>query len=91
MAPELSSRVLYSDNDIRMAVFYLTNLATILEYLQKTLLRSDADDLNFQINVENFSSRMLSYEIVFDTVIEDFNNSMFGPYNNSVSREHFER
>ena len=33
---------------------------------------------------------MNDYEVVFDSVIEDFNNSMFGEYANSVKREVFQ-
>ena len=33
----MSSRVLLYDSDIRMAIFFLTNLATILEYMQQRI------------------------------------------------------
>ena len=33
---------------------------------------------------------MDAYEVVFDAVIEDFNNSMFGLYSNSVNKDTFQ-
>ena len=34
VAPEMSHRVLVFDKDIRMSIFFLTNLTTILEFMQ---------------------------------------------------------
>ena len=34
---------------------------------------------------------MNTYEVVFDAVIEEFNNDMFGPYANSVDSKSFIR
>ena len=33
---------------------------------------------------------MNSYEKVFDSVVEEFNNSMFGEYSNSITRDQFQ-
>ena len=45
--------------------------------------------LNGRPDIEFYKKKMDSYEKVFDAVIEDFNNSMFGLYANSVTRETF--
>ena len=43
------------------------------------------------IDLEVYKEKMNNYEEVFDAVIEDFNNSMFGPYSNSVTRKEFQQ
>lgn len=44
-----------------------------------------------EASLEKYEKKMDTYEIVFDAVIEDFNNSMFGMYSNSVSSKAFKR
>lgn len=44
---------------------------------------------NGRPDIDFYKKKMDSYEKVFDAVIEDFNNSMFGLYANSVTRETF--
>ena len=43
------------------------------------------------VNHGKYLEKMNQYEVVFDAVIEDFNNSMFGLYSNSVTREVFQK
>ena len=43
------------------------------------------------IDLEVYKEKMNNYEEVFDAVIEDFNNSMFGFYSNSVTRKEFQQ
>ena len=81
--PEMGNRVLCQDRDIRMAIFFLTNLATILEYMQHRITPTSI------IDVEYYKTKMNNYEVVFDAVIEDFINSMFGQFSNSVSKATF--
>ena len=83
----MTHRVLVFDNDIRMAIFFLTNLATILRFMQLNILKMGESIQN--IDLEIYKEKMNNYEEVFDAVIEDFNNSMFGYYSNSVSRKNF--
>ena len=40
--------------------------------------------------MEYYKQKMLDYEMVFDAVIEEFKNEMFGIYANSATREIFQ-
>lgn len=40
--PEMTDRILIFDKDIRMAIFFLTCRATILEYMQKDLIKTSS-------------------------------------------------
>ena len=81
----MSDRILVFDKDIRMAIFFLTNLATILEQMQKEQM----DKTKVVVN-KDYKLKMDHYEGVFDAVIADFNDSMFGIYSNSVNRKIFQ-
>ena len=83
----MTDRVLVFDRDIRMAIFFLTNLATILRFMQLNILKM-GETLE-TVDLEVYKDKMDSYEEVFDAVIEDFNNSMFGYYSNSVTLKTF--
>ena len=83
----MTDRVLVFDRDIRMAIFFLTNLATILRFMQLNILKM-GETLE-TVDLEVYKEKMDSYEEVFDAVIEDFNNSMFGYYSNSVTLKTF--
>ncbi len=87
--PEMTTRVLVYDKDIRMSIFFLTNLATILEFMQKRMIWRSQERFDGRPDIDLYKRKMDEYEIVFDAVIEDFNNSMFGIYANSVTREDF--
>ena len=82
--PEMSDRILVFDKDIRMAIFFLTNLATILEQMQK-------EQMYKNVSIGEYKKKMDHYEGVFDAVISDFNDSMFGFYSNSVNRKTFQQ
>ena len=85
----MTDRILYRDNDIRMGIFFLTNLATILERMQRDLANKNT---NMTADWTYYEKKMDEYEKVFDTVAErDFNNDMFGEYANSVSHSFFQR
>ena len=74
--PEMGDRVLIFDKDIRMCIFFLCNLATILEFMQRNLRMPGNADA--EIDIDYYKRKMDAYERVFDAVIDDFNNSMFG-------------
>ena len=85
----MTDRILYRDKDIRMGIFFLTNLATILERMQRDLANKNT---NMTADWTYYEKKMDEYEKVFDTVAErDFNNDMFGEYANSVSHSFFQR
>ena len=84
----MGDRVLVFDKDIKMAVFFLTSLATVLESAQIDLAKQGQSDENF--DDQKYKEQLDKHEQVFDMVSEDFNNSMFGQYSNSVSRAQFE-
>ena len=86
--PEMSDRVLVFDQDIRIAIFFLTNRATILEFMQRTMIKKSHNLANFDF--EPYKIKMDAYEEVFDAVFEDFTNSMFGLYSNSVNKDTFQ-
>ena len=81
------ARILAADKDIRMSLFFLTNLATILLYMQVKVARKGRSSDDFDI--EFFKKKMSMYEVVFEAITEQFNNDMFGPYANAVQRESF--
>ena len=81
----MSDRILVFDKDIRMAIFFLTNLATILEQMQKEQM-----DPSKVVRIKDYKLKMDHYEGVFDAVINDFNDNMFGVYSNSVNRKTFQ-
>ena len=39
VSPEMTDRILVFDQDIKMAIFFLTNTATILEFMLRKLVR----------------------------------------------------
>ena len=81
----MSDKITIYDKDIRMAIFFLTNLATILEQMQKEQMDKDK-----VVSIEAYMKKMDHYEGVFDAVINDFNDNMFGVYSNSVNRKTFQ-
>ncbi len=85
----MTTRVIVYDKDIRMSIFFLTNLATILEFMQKRMILRSQESFDGHPDIDLYKKKMDEYEIVFDAVIEDFLNSMFGVYANSVTREDF--
>ena len=77
--PEMQRRVLIQDKDIRMAVFFMTNISTILLYLTTKQVRDSLDDQE----QKEFSSKLLKtkmseYEVVYQSIIDNFNIDMFG-------------
>ena len=84
--PEMGNRVLIFDKDIRMSIFFLTNLATILELMQRNLRKRGDHEIDYMY----YKRKMDAYEKVFQAVTDDFNDSMFGQYANSISRKDFQ-
>ena len=82
----MGNRVLIFDKDIRMCIFFLCNLATILEFMQRNMRINGTSK---PLDIDYYKDKMDAYELVFDAVIDDFNNSMFGQYANSVKRDTF--
>lgn len=70
-----------------MCIFFLCNLATILEFMQRNFYKSSSNI----IDTDYYKKKMDAYERVFDAVIDDFNGSMFGPYANSVTNAAFQQ
>lgn len=82
----MGNRVLIFDKDIRMCIFFLCNLATILEFMQRNMRIKGTSK---PLDIDYYKDKMDAYELVFDAVIDDFNDSMFGQYANSVKRDTF--
>ena len=85
--PEMTKRVLVQDKDIRMAVFFLTNASTILLYMTSKEVRAEngLDDASNRF----LKTKMSEYEVVYQSIIDNFTLDMFGEFSNSVSREDF--
>lgn len=66
-----------------MAIFFMTNLSTILEFMQRRTACGKEIDFAY------YQEKMNEYELVFDSVTEEFNNDMFGSFSNSVTRQEF--
>lgn len=82
----MGNRVLIFDKDIRMCIFFLCNLATILEFMQRNMRINGTSK---PLDIDYYKDKMDAYELVFDAVIDDFNDSMFGQYANSIKRDTF--
>ena len=72
-----------------MALFFITNLATILLYMRTKVSRDGSENLR-AYDIEFFKKKMASYEVVFEAVLAQFNDSMFGSHQNSVSKAEFQ-
>ena len=83
----MTNRILIKDKDIRMSMFFLTNLTTILEFMQLNMVKNQDDG---GIDLEYYKKKMLDYEMVFDAVIDEFKDEMFGIYSNSATRDVFQ-
>ena len=57
--PESLPRVLQTDKDIQIAIFFLTSLSTILNYMLTQITAESTPD------VEYFSGKMEQYEVVY--------------------------
>ena len=84
----MTRKVTIFDQDIRMSIFFLCNLATILEFMQRNLRKNGKSK---PLDINYYKQKMDAYEEVFDAVIDDFNDSMFGEYSNAVSRDVFQK
>ena len=80
----MPKRVLVTDKDIRMSIFFLTNLATILEFFKKNMLQNEDAGI---IDLDYYERKMHNYEVVFDAVLDDFINEMFKSKSKSIRRE----
>ena len=56
----MTHHVLVFDKDIRMAIFFLTNLATILRFMQLNILKMGESIQN--IDLEIYKEKMNNYE-----------------------------
>ena len=83
--PSMAQHILVVDKELRMAIFFLTNLATVLSYMQHKVARDGRDQDEFDINF--FNRKIAAYEVVFEAVTDQFLNDMFGLYANQVTRE----
>ena len=87
--PEMLARIFVINEDIRMTIFYMTNLATILRYMKNKICREGSKNPK-KFDVEFFKKKMISYEVVFEAVLEEFTHNMFGAHANTVTREQFQ-
>lgn len=86
----MTRRILIQDKDIRMAVFFMTNISTILLYLTTKQVRDSLDDQEKKkFNSKFLKTKMSEYEVVYQSIIDSFNIDMFGHFSNSVTREQF--
>ena len=83
----MTPKLLVTDPDIRMAIFFMTNFATVMLYMQEKIGPRGRDLENFDVSF--FSRKISAYELVFEAVTEEFINDMFGPYANQVTRQTF--
>ena len=89
--PECSKRVLAVDKDYRLALFFITNLATILTLMQKNMLREKKKGKSpEQFNMRVYEDKMQAYETVFDAIIEEFSCDVFGLYSNTIDSKLFQ-
>ena len=70
--PEMTPRVLVKDRDIRMSIFFLTNLTTILEFMQVNMVKSRKTGEEGGIDLDYYKKKMDDYEVVFDAINEEF-------------------
>lgn len=66
-----------------MALLFMTVFSTILQVMQNNI----ADIENFDL----YKDKIYSYEAVYDEIINQFSEDMFGPYFNSVDKASFLR
>lgn len=86
--PELSRKIFVTDPQIRMAVFFLTQMATILTELQLDLVRGTWKN-KVSVDYDLYADKIERYEVVFDEVLATFEDDMFGVYSNSVVNAEF--
>ena len=65
--PSTLPRVTISNQNIRMCIFYMTNLATVLSYMKTKVTREGKNPKEFDFDF--FKSKMISYEVVFESVL----------------------
>ena len=89
--PEMRKRVFVLDKDYRLALFFISLLSTILNLMQRDMVRHKqkgrpAETFNF----EAYEKKMYAYETVYDAIIEEFSNDVFGLYSNTISSIQFQ-
>ena len=66
--PAMLPRIFITNQDIRMALFFITNLATILLYMRAKVSRDGSENPR-AFDIEFFKKKMASYEVVFEAVL----------------------
>ena len=83
-------RVVANDKDTRMALFFITLLATILDLMKKDMLQQKKKGRTMEkFDFEYYEKKMYSYESVYDAIIDAFINDVYGLYSNSISSGDF--
>ena len=66
--PAMLPRIFVTNQDIRMALFFITNLSTILHYMSKKVSKEGSANKS-EYDVEFFKKKMMTYEVVFEAVL----------------------
>ena len=83
-------RVVVNDKDTRLALFFITLLATILDLMKKDMLRQKKKGRSMEkFDFEPYEKKMYAYESVYDAIIDAFINDIFGLYSNSIGSDEF--
>ena len=81
-------RVVVNDKDTRLALFFITLLATILDLMKKDMMRRKKKGKSMEnFDFEYYENKMYAYESVYDSIIDAFINDVFGLYSNSISSD----
>lgn len=85
----MGSHVLCMDKDIRLCIFMLCNMSTILNWMKTDMFKrvnrtTFFDDEPDEVNYSRYSDKMVDYAPVFDQVVNDFVDEIFGEFANRI-------
>lgn len=84
------NRVYVVNKDYRGALFFISLLSTILYTMEADMIKFKKKGRNVdEFDFEPYEEKMYAYETVYDAIIEEFTNDVFGLYSNSVESEDF--
>ena len=64
----MTEKITVIDKDIRMAIFFMTNLSTVLLFMCAKVARKGREKKTFDLNY--FNRKISLYEIVFEAVTD---------------------
>ena len=85
IAPEYSKSVQVKDPDIRTALFFIIKCATVLEEMTRDLMSGN------NVNYEKYQEKISKYNATFEGILEEFEDEIFGEYNNSIAKDDLEK